>query len=72
MAANVEAEAVQLDGPADAADIDGILFDDPNRIALLGQQIGGGKAGRTCANDGDIHIVVVLRHLRPPMKSLTK
>ncbi len=66
MAANVEAESVQLDGAADPAHIAGILLDNGDRIALLGEQIGRSQACRTRADDGDIHILVDFRHAMPP------
>ena len=64
MPANVEAEAVQLDRAADAADIDRVFFDHRHAIALLGQQIGGGEARRASADDGDVHALVDTRHDR--------
>ncbi len=60
VAADVESEAVVLDGAADAADIDGILLDHRHALAGLCQEIGSGQAGRACADDGNIDAVLLL------------
>ncbi len=52
MAANVEQEALVIDGAADAADIDRILFQDDDVPALLGQLVSGRQSrGPTANND---------------------
>ena len=43
-----------LDGAADAADLMRVFLDDGDAIARLGQQVGGGEAGRAGADDRDI------------------
>ena len=45
VAADVEQEALVVDGAADAADIDRVALDDEDGPRLLGQAIGGGEAG---------------------------
>ena len=45
MAADVEQEILVCDGAADAADIDRVALDDDDGARLLGQAIGGSKAG---------------------------
>ena len=52
--ADVEHEAVVLDGAADAADIDRVLLDHDDRRVFLGQAVGGGEAGRPGADHEDV------------------
>ena len=54
MPADVEAKAVMLDGPADAADMPGVFLDDDDFIACFGQQIRGGEAGWSRPDDGNV------------------
>ena len=52
MAAEVEAVAVAHLGPGDAADLVGRLEHD-HGLALLGEQVAGGQAGRAAAEHDD-------------------
>ena len=56
MAADVEQEALVVDGAADAADIDRVLLDHDDRRHFLGQAIGGGETGGPRADDEDFGI----------------
>ena len=47
-----------LDGAADAADVNGILFDHRHPVTFLGQQIGGRQPRGPGADNGDIGGVV--------------
>ena len=50
MAADVEAIALVLDGPADAADLP-VLFEDDGGAAAPREDVRGSQPGRTAAND---------------------
>ena len=54
MPADVEHEAVVFDRAADAADIHRVLLDHDDRGVLLGEAVGGGEAGRPCADHEDV------------------
>ena len=51
MAADVEAIALVLVGPADAADQARVGFENDARLAVLAQLVGGGQPGRPAAGD---------------------
>ena len=54
MAADVKQEALVVDGAADAADVGRILLDDVHAATGLGELVGGGEAGRACADHDGI------------------
>ena len=56
VAADVEQEALVAGGAADAADIGRIGLDHGDGDALLGQQIGGGQAGGSGADDEHVRV----------------
>ncbi len=53
MAADVEVVALVLRGAGDAANVDGIGFEDRDGHVFLGEQIARGEAGGAGADDGD-------------------
>ena len=54
MPADVEHEAVVFDRAADAAHVHRVLLDHDDRGVLLGEAVGGGEAGRPCADHEDV------------------
>ncbi len=57
MAADVDQEAVVVDGAADAAHIAWVLFEDGDGAALLGKHIGRRQTGRSCSDDQGFSVV---------------
>jgi hypothetical protein len=54
VAADIEAVALVLRGPRQAANLLGVLFDNGQRDVVLQQLIGGGEAGGAGAHDDDV------------------
>jgi hypothetical protein len=62
VAANIEAEALMLDGAADPADLMRILLDQGDGEAFLAEQLAGGEPGRPRPDDRDVDMVGGARH----------
>src|ERR1044072_1766790 len=54
MPADVEHEAVVFDRAADAAHVHRVLLDHDDRGVFFGEAVGGGEAGRSCADHEDV------------------
>ena len=67
VAADIKAVAIDLYGPADAADIAFVLFDYGYAITLLRKQIGGRQASRTRPDNCHIYPVLPLNHKQFPL-----
>jgi hypothetical protein len=61
---DVEKKVLIVNGPASAADVDGIGLDHRDCHTRLCQQVSSGKARRPCANDEDFRVL----HLGLPLK----